>query len=534
MLKIFLLLLCSVNSFSFAATTYAFLHCLSTCKITNHKLANITYTPKSTNYTIVLQDYIKNGRFNTSTSRKPVTIITPLEESQVQETVKCAKKVGLQLKIRSGGHDYEGLSYTSKTPFAILDMFNLRSVEINISAETAWVQAGATLGELYYKIWEKSKVHAFPAGVCTTLGVGGHFSGGGYGNMLRKYGVSIDNVVDARIVDAKGRILDRKGMGEDLFWAIRGGGGASFGVILAYKIKLVPVPPVVTVFNVPKTLEENATDIVHQWQYIADKVDNDLFLRVFLQPVPGRSNGSTTVKASFIALFLGDANKLVSILKEKFPELGLEKKDCREMSWIKSTLFWALFPDETPETALLNRKNKFVNSFKMKSDYVKTPIPKDGLQGAFKKMIKSGNIWMMFNPYGGKMSEISESETAFPHRAGNIYKIQYLQYWGHGGAALDKKNINLQRTFYSYMTPFVSKNPREAFLNYRDIDIGSAENDCNAYDQAKVYGVKYFKNNFDRLVKVKTEFDPENFFRNEQSIPPLAKATREDKIISMV
>ena len=80
----------------------------------------------------------------------------------------------------------------------------LRSIEIDIENGTAWFQAGAILGEIYYAIGKKSQYHAFAAGLCPGLGAGGHISGGGYGNLLRKYGVATDQVIDAQIVDVRG------------------------------------------------------------------------------------------------------------------------------------------------------------------------------------------------------------------------------------------------------------------------------------------------------------------------------------------
>ncbi|KAL8506073.1 hypothetical protein ACS0TY_017074 [Phlomoides rotata] len=519
-LHLLLLLFSHLDSISNAASSDDFSTCLSTSNFTREEIQTLLYPPNAQNYTSILLQNLRNSRFNTSQTRKPTLIFTPFLESQVQVIVKCANKNRLQLKIRSGGHDYEGLSYTSRVPFAILDMNNLRSININIDDQTAWVQSGATLGEIYFRISEKSKVHAFPGGVCPTLGVGGHISGGGYGNMIRKYGLTVDNVVDAKIVDAKGRILDRKGMGEDLFWAIRGGGGASFGVVLSYKIKLVPIPPQVTVFQVFKSLEDNATtDIVHRWQYVADKFDKELFLRVNL----GLYN--KTAGALFVAMYLGDANKLFSLVEKQFPELGLKKEDCEEMGWIKSVFLWAELPVETPDADLLIRKPPVFQPFKIKSDYVKRPISKEGLRGLFSRVVKSGNISVKFNPYGGRMSEIAGSATPFPHRAGNIYKIQYFSFWAESGAAAEKKNLDDIREIYDYMAPFVSQNPRAAFLNYRDIDVGNSTTggDNNAYDEGKVYGEKYFKTNFNRLVQVKTKVDPDNFFWYEQSIPTLKK-----------
>ncbi|KAL5773891.1 hypothetical protein ACOSP7_011448 [Xanthoceras sorbifolium] len=495
-----------------------FLQCLKNHTNPKDQISNIVYSETNASYTSVLRAYIRNARFNVSSARKPLIIITPLAESHVQAAVICSKQVGYQLKIRSGGHDYEGLSYISDTPFFVLDMFNLRSISVDISEESAWVGAGATLGELYYRIWEKSKVHGFPGGVCPTVGVGGHFSGGGYGNMLRKYGLSVDHVVDAKIVDVQGRILDRKAMGEDLFWAIRGGGGASFGVILSYKIKLVTVPATVSVFRIEKLVEENGTDMAYRWQFVAPTTDNNLFMRMLLQPVT--RNKKKTVRVSVLALYLGDANTLVSLLAKDFPELGLKKEDCIETNWIDSVVWWANYDNGTSPDVLLDRDLDSANFLKRKSDYVQKPIPKFSLNLLWKTLMELGKTGLVFNAYGGRMNDIPASETPFPHRAGNLFKIQYSVNWEEPGSELEKNYTTQIKNLHSFMTPFVSKNPRSAYFNYRDVDIGINHNGKDIYNEGKVYGEKYFNGNFDRLVKVKTMVDPENFFRNEQSIPP--------------
>ena len=186
-----------------------FLPCLSNHSSTFHPIFEVVYTPKNATFMLVLQSYIRNRRFSTSATPKPLTIVAAKHESHIQATIICAKQCGLQVRIRSGGQDFEGISYVSEVPFVLLDMFNLRSIDIDIAKGTAWVQAGATIGEVYYRIAEKSNVHAFPAGICIGLGTGGHFSGGGYGNMMRKYGLSVDNIIDAQLVIVNGTILNR-------------------------------------------------------------------------------------------------------------------------------------------------------------------------------------------------------------------------------------------------------------------------------------------------------------------------------------
>ncbi|KAH1066655.1 hypothetical protein J1N35_031642 [Gossypium stocksii] len=138
-----------------------------------------------------------------------------MQESQVQATVICAKSQGLQIRIGSGGNDYEGLSYVSEIPFVVLDMFNLRSDRL--ANRFLWLSGRGlshswSWGTLFWR-WLRE---------------------------LDEYGLAVDNIFDARLVDVNSTILNRESMGEDLFWAIRGGGGGrgSFGVILSWKIKL--------------------------------------------------------------------------------------------------------------------------------------------------------------------------------------------------------------------------------------------------------------------------------------------------------
>ncbi|KAI6703146.1 hypothetical protein NL676_012282 [Syzygium grande] len=170
-----------------------------------------------------------------------------------------------------------------------------------------------------------------------------------------------------------------------------------------------------------------------------------------------------------------------------------------------------------------------------------------------------GVAQMIWIHYGGKISEISESALPFPHRAGVLYKIQHSTSWTDGGNEVASKHVSWIRSFYSYIRDspdllftygadgsgggaepdhslvensaasgddngkYVSKSPREAYINYRDLDIGTNNvKGDTSYKQASAWGKKYFKNNFDRLVHVKTVVDPGNFFRHEQSIPPFS------------
>jgi FAD/FMN-containing dehydrogenase len=188
-----------------------------------------------------------------------------------------------------------------------------------VETETAWVEGGATLGETYSAIADSSKNHGFSAGSCPTVGVGGHIGGGGFGLLSRKYGLAADNVVDALLIDANGRLLDREGMGEDVFWAIRGGGGGVWGIVYAWKIKLLKVPPTVTGFSVSRPgTKRHVAKLVNNWQYVAPHLEDDFYLSCFIGADLPETVSSAGMPATFKGFYLGARSKAIIHFKPSF------------------------------------------------------------------------------------------------------------------------------------------------------------------------------------------------------------------------
>ncbi|KAL3741257.1 hypothetical protein ACJRO7_016828 [Eucalyptus globulus] len=116
-----------------------FIQCLTHRTQSSDHISDIVYSQANFSFTNILVSYIHNGHFNLLSTPKPLVIAMPTRESHVHVAVMCSKDLGMHLKIRSSGHDFEGISYVSDDAFFILDMFNLRSIDMDIKEETAWV-----------------------------------------------------------------------------------------------------------------------------------------------------------------------------------------------------------------------------------------------------------------------------------------------------------------------------------------------------------------------------------------------------------
>ncbi|XP_058075654.1 reticuline oxidase-like [Magnolia sinica] len=508
-----IILLFALASLLTCACSEQLLSCLSSDGVTNFS------TYDAPRYLHLLDHSIQNLRYAIPSINKPYAVILPESTQQVVTAIQCSRAGLWDIRLRSGGHSFEGLSSVSDMPFVIIDMMNLNHVTVDLESETAWVEAGATLGEVYHAIGTSSNHYAFSAGICPTVGSGGHISGGGYGPLARKYGLAADNVVDAVLVDADGRVLNRETMGEEVFWAIRGGGGGNWGVVVSWKIQLLKVPETITVFHSIRTGQPSQTaELWNKWQYVAPELEDDFFLMVLVVP----DIESAGIAMTFVGVYLGLKSSALESMDRAFPELGLTEEECKEMRWIEIVLYlWGV-----DNVEFLKDRSTFTRTFsKSKADVVRDPIPMDGIKGMLEMYAKQPKGSFRLEPYGGMMSRIRRDASPFPHRASTMYAIEYFVDWEEADDDKRDEYVDWVRGVHEYMTPFVSNSPRAVCVNNIDLDLGVIDwsnrstSSVDAVEVARSWGEKYFMENYDRLVRAKSMIDPSNVFSHKQSIP---------------
>jgi hypothetical protein len=419
--------------------------------------------------------------FNTLTILKPQLRALCKTTNAVSVMVDWCRSNNLPFAIRCGGHSYEGFSQSSSV---VIDTRMIDAITVNTASNTAAVGAGASLGELYQAIAPHG--FAFPGGSCPTVGVSGHLLGGGYGYLARPFGLACDNVLSVDLIDPQGQQVHADAQqNSDLFWACRGGGGGSFGVVTGYTLRLQKVASVLTFkISLSKLSFQRAAAVMKEWQAWAPNAPQsiDSNLVISKDPVGGidlRCSGQSIGTRQELQRQLSFLTSSPSIV---------------QMPYFTSVEYFAASkpgPQGWPYPSYM---------MKGKSDYVTTPMSDAGLL-AFMNEVSTANIYVICDSYGGAVANTAADATAFAHRKGTQYCIQYGT--DQFTAAETAQRLAAMRTFYAAMRPYVSG---AAYVNYCDLDLPD-------------YPTAYWGENLPRLKQIKSAFDPGNVFRHAQSVP---------------
>jgi hypothetical protein len=430
--------------------------------------------------------------YNAMISRKPRLIAYCTDVADVMAAIRFASQHDLLVSVRGGGHNAGGLGVCDDG--IVVDLSQIKYVHVDPAARTVRVGGGSTWADVDHG------THAFglavPSGVISTTGVGGLTLGGGMGHLTRQYGLTIDNLLAADVVLADGTFVTADAdQNSDLFWAIRGGGG-NFGVVTSF---LFQAHPVSTVCAGPMLWElDHAADIM-KWY------------REFIVQAPEEINGF------FAFITVPPA--------PPFPEALHFKKMC--------AIVWCYNGGLEQANEILEP----LRSFRSPSFEFFAPMPFPMLQGMFDGLYTPGLQWYWKADFVNELSDEAialhvkhGSDLPTLHSTMHLYPINGAAHkpgrndtpWSHRNAVwsevivgVDPDPANQDRitswakAYWEALHPYGTGG---AYVNFM-MD-GEGEDRIRAT----------YQDNFDKLVKLKERYDPTNFFRVNQNIPPHANS----------
>lgn len=400
---------------------------------------------------------------------RPLGVAQPLDARDVGATIRWARRHGVHLAARSGGHSYGG--YSTSTGL-VLDLSRLR--RISVARGRATVGAGARLIDVETTLAAHGV--AIPTGSCPTVGFGGLALGGGVGLASRAWGTTSDNVVEVELVGADGvsRVCNTR-THADLFWACRGGGGGNFGVVTRFTLRTHPAS---TASHFLATVPwSQAAVLVAEWQRFAPHAPDSLFSLLSL----------SAGRASAFGQFLGGERALREVLAPLRRVAGVSLTTGTE-PYLRAQRRWANCVADCHRFA--------PTGFAAKSDYVSRPLSRGAIETML-AWIDRGVGSILLDSYGGALNRPRADATAFVHRDA-LFSMQYLAYWSGAGA----RSLDWLRGFHRALRPHVSG---EAYVNYIDPELDGWQH-------------AYYGSNLGRLREVKRTTDPDDVFHFGQSI----------------
>ncbi len=425
--------------------------------------------------------------YNAMIDRRPAAVLRAANAGDVMAAVNFARDNGLELAVRGGGHSVPGFGTWDGA--LVIDLSGMRGVRVDPAASTARAEGGATWGDFNAATYPFGL--ATTGGIISTTGVAGLTLGGGIGYLTRGFGLSIDNLVSADVVTADGRFLvasEREN--EDLFWALRGGGG-NFGVVTSLEFRLHPVKDI---YGGPMFYE-------------LSEVENVLrFYREYIADAPEQMGAFPAFQIA--------------------PPLPFIPEDRHGDTFVAIVACWA-GPLEEGERAL----QPFHDVAPVVAEFV-GPMPYPALNGAFDALLPPGlqhywkasfvkeltdeaiaahrvhgpevpavNSTMHIYPINGAAHRVAPDATAFAYRDANFATV-IAGVWPD--PSRNEANIAWVRDYYDATAPHSEEG---GYINFMAED-----------DQGRIRA--NYKGNYDRLVDIKRKYDPDNLFHLNQNIRP--------------
>jgi FAD/FMN-containing dehydrogenase len=416
--------------------------------------------------------------------RRPAAVARVADARDVARVVTLVGDSGLELAVRSGGHSRAG--YGTSQGGVVIDLSGMRALEIDADAKTAWVETGITAGEYTNVVGERGR--ATGLGDTGTVGIGGITLAGGIGFLVRKNGLTIDDLLAAEVVTADGEIVQASEESEpDLFWALRGGGG-NFGVVTRLQLRLHEISEIVGgMLMLPATAE-----VITRFIEAADAAPEELstIANVMLAPpmpfIPEDAHGKPVLLA--LLAHVGAVDQAERVLAP-FRALGKPYVDM-----VRPMRYPEMYEGEGPPVPFMAGANFFADAL----------APADAatiLEQLHQStaMLKAVQLRVL----GGALARIPNDATAFAHRDRRLF-------------------VNIAAM---YMDP-AETDTHDAWVGGLADSLGGG--DAGGYigflgeeDQGTVRAA-YPGPTWDRLRELKRRYDPDNLFRLNHNVPPAA------------
>jgi FAD binding domain/Berberine and berberine like len=427
------------------------------------------------------------GIWNGLAVRTPGLIARCADVSDVVTAVRAASEAGILTAVRCGGHSLAGFSTCDKG--LVIDLSRMRQVIVDPEARRARIAGGCLLGTIDAATQRAGLV--FPSGVVSHTGASGLILGGGTGWLTRRFGLSCDNVEGFTLVTADGSVVHSNSKeNADLFWALRGGGG-NFGVVTEFEIKLHPLTRVLLAEGV--TPQPEIYSLLEYWRDFMGDAPLELKWNINLRLAPHANNVPSKLRGQPVGsnsiIWTGEAEAGRRYLQRGLSLCDPDSASSRTLTYLDlQTMADSDFPH--------GRRYYTKSGYFMYLDDNSIDCMLEAIATA-----PSSEIQIELAYLGGAAAQVAATETAFGDRSAPFI-MNLLASWSE--PSNDNENISWVRGLFNHLRPAMKPG---VYINFMSGDEQDRVNE--AYQQQ-----------WDRLVAVKSHYDPDNFFRLNQNIPP--------------